>query len=154
MLFVIHKYVTLGTPKETVRNCPQAQSPNKSSNPYPDGPGVLSHQRIINCALTVININDGRIMTKSTSSNIFKHKDREYFLNCRLAGFSCLIPAEVCYHTLCYAKSLKSIAALECSSESCTFPMKQACFRVVMDEFQVRLNKGNVFTVKLSRTAT
>ncbi|KAK2160587.1 hypothetical protein LSH36_130g05004, partial [Paralvinella palmiformis] len=36
-----------------------------------------------------------RVMTKSTSSKILKHKDSDYFLSCRLAGVSCLIAAEV-----------------------------------------------------------
>lgn len=89
-----------------------------------------------------------RVIRESTSNKILKHKDSDYFLSCRLAGVSCLIAAEVCHHILCYAKFLKSIAALEPSSESCTSPMKRACFRVVMDEVQVGLKKEHLYTVK------
>lgn len=108
----------------------------------------VDYKMCIFCQEDIGNSNNiRRVMTKSTLNKILKHKDSDYFLSCRLVGVSCLIAAEVCYHTLCYAKFLKFIAALEHSLELCTSPMKQACFRVVMDEVQVGLNKGNVFKV-------
>ena len=44
-------------------------------------------------------------------------------------------------------KLVKSIAAFERSSESFSSSMTQTCFRDVMDEVQVGLNRGHGFTV-------